>query len=193
MGRDAVLAGGPRKPTPERSPGTNHAGYYGSRISPVTEKRESGQIPRGAPSWRGASADASGLGDPSRPSNRAVRRNPDNAPSRRATPLISGGGQGDGPPRARPKGGASMALAIHALRKEDESIEQRPRRSSPSPGGGGSTARAKRGGRGGVTIVSDASRSPHPARFARDPPPPGEGGTECLVRDWVARFREDDN
>ena len=47
-GQDAVLAGGIRNPAPERSPGTNHAGYYGSRISPVTEKRESGQIPR----WR---------------------------------------------------------------------------------------------------------------------------------------------
>jgi hypothetical protein len=103
------------QPRPRAVAGNNHAGYYGSRISPATEKRESGQIPRGAPSWRGASADVPGLGDPSRPSNRAVRRNPDNAPSRRATPLIfeERKRREDGrTPAPKPRTGASMALAV---------------------------------------------------------------------------------
>src|SRR5215475_12161410 len=52
-------------------------------------------MPRGAPSWRGASADAPGPGDPGPPGVivRAVRRKPDNASSRRVTPLMSRGGK----------------------------------------------------------------------------------------------------
>src|SRR5215475_15600757 len=70
-------------------------------------------MPRGAPSWRGASADAPGSGDPGPPGLivRAVRRDPDNASSRRVTPLVARGRKETGHPRARPKGGASMALA----------------------------------------------------------------------------------
>src|SRR5262249_29783256 len=72
------------------------------------------EMPRGAPSWRGASADAPGPGDPGPPGVivRAVRRNPDNASSRRVTPLMSRGRKETGLPRARPKGGASDALAF---------------------------------------------------------------------------------
>src|SRR5204863_314085 len=46
---------------------------------------------------------------------------------------------------------------------------------SPSPGGGGSNAERSEGSRGGVSFPYLNKRSPHPARFARDPPPPGEG------------------
>src|SRR5262249_27978600 len=94
-------------------------------------------MPRGAPSWRGASADAPGSGDPGPPGVivRAVRRNPNNASSRRVTPLIARGRKETGLPRARPKGGASIALAF--LRNEDESIERRQRRGSPPPSRGG--------------------------------------------------------
>src|SRR5712672_1653264 len=48
-------------------------------------------------------------------------------------------------------------------------------RCPPSPGGGGSTAERSEGRRGGVSFPYLHKRSPHPARFARDPPPPGEG------------------
>src|SRR5215813_903960 len=77
-------------------------------------------MPRGAPSWRGASADAPGSGDPGPPGVivRAVRRDPDNASSRRVTPLIARGRKETGPPRARPKTGASMALALHSYTQE---------------------------------------------------------------------------
>src|SRR5262249_8509358 len=75
---------------------------------PCTRKRE---MPRGGPGWRGASADAPGSGDPGPPGVivRAVRRNPDNASSRRVTPLVFEGKERDGPTRARPKTGANQA------------------------------------------------------------------------------------
>src|SRR5262245_37160825 len=116
-------------------------------------------MPRGAPSWRGASADAPGSGDPGPPGVivRAVRRNPDNASSRRVTPLIARGvtpliarGRKEtGPPRARPKGGGNSA---RPSRRKNE-IERRQRRSSPSPGGEGrpperSEAKRRRSGWG---------------------------------------------
>src|SRR5262249_30335451 len=46
-----------------------------------------------------------------------VRRKPDNPSSRRVTPLIARGRKETGPPRARPKGGASMALAFPLKRR----------------------------------------------------------------------------
>src|SRR5262249_8663136 len=50
----------------------------------------------------------------------------------------------------------------------------------PSPVGGGSIAERSEGDRGGVNGgASRLRRSPRPARFARDPPPTGEGRTEC--------------
>src|SRR5262249_51986624 len=64
-------------------------------------------MPRGAPSWRGASADAPGSGDPGPPGVivRAVRRNPDNASSRRVTPLILRGRKETGHPAPEPSQG----------------------------------------------------------------------------------------
>src|SRR5258707_427901 len=64
--------------------------------------------------------------------------------------------------------------------------------SSPSPGGGGSTAERSEGSRGGVRFPYFHKRSPHPARhsasetrvnalMARDPPPPGEGEACALA------------
>jgi methylmalonyl-CoA mutase len=49
--------------------------------------------------------------------------------------------------------------------------------SSPPPGGGRSTAA---GGREGVTDSPSRAASPHPGRFAADPPPPGEGKFAAL-------------
>src|SRR5215468_6777469 len=47
--------------------------------------------------------------------------------------------------------------------------------SSPLPGGGRPASVPRREPGGGE------ADSPHPARFARDPPPPGEGGGVALV------------
>src|SRR5262249_37018031 len=86
------------------------------------------EMPRGAPSWRGASADAPGPGDPGPPGVivRAVRRDPDNASSRRVTPLVLRGRKETGPPRARPKGGAGIALALHSYTQERWARERHP-------------------------------------------------------------------
>ncbi|MFY9829258.1 MAG: hydantoinase B/oxoprolinase family protein [Rhodoplanes sp.] len=48
--------------------------------------------------------------------------------------------------------------------------------SSPSPGGGRSPRAARREG-----VNAKRSESPHPGRFAADPPPPGEGGREDVA------------
>jgi glycosyltransferase involved in cell wall biosynthesis len=48
-------------------------------------------------------------------------------------------------------------------------------RSSPPPGGGRSASVPRREPGGGE------AESPHPARFARDPPPPGEGGVALII------------
>jgi len=95
----------------EPSRGTKTAGRSDRTVEGVKP-----EMPRDAPSWRGASADAPGSGDPGPPGMivRAVRRNPDNASSRRVPPLISRGGKETGPPRARPKSGISIALATSA-------------------------------------------------------------------------------
>ena len=60
-----------------------------------------------------------------------------------------------------------------------------PRARFTLPGGGGSTPSEARGGRGGV--IARPKHSPHPARFARDPPPPGEGEAASVT----ARFMTD--
>src|SRR5215813_5277816 len=93
----------------EPSRGTKTAGRSDRTVEGVKP-----QMPRGAPSWRGASADAPGSGDSGPPGVivRAVRRNQDNASSRRVTPLVARGRKETGRPRARLKGGASMALAF---------------------------------------------------------------------------------
>src|SRR5215467_1743699 len=88
---------------------------------------------------RGASRDAGArvmcARDPAirvRPSNRAVRRNPDNAPSRRATPLIARGRKETGSPAPDPKSGTSIALAVHSDTQERCAREDAiPPRSSP--------------------------------------------------------------
>src|SRR5262245_51463945 len=102
--RKATSPGGGGEP----SRGTKTAGRSDRSVEGVKP-----EMPRGAPSWRGASADAPGPGDPGPPGVivRAVRRNPDNASSRRVTPLM-GKEKETGLPRARPKGGASDALAF---------------------------------------------------------------------------------
>src|SRR5262249_14221210 len=77
-------------------------------------------MPRGAPSWRGASADAPGSGDPGPPGMivRAVRRNPDNASSRRVIPLVLRGRKKTGHPAPDPKEGpASRWLCILSRRR----------------------------------------------------------------------------
>src|SRR5215510_3390305 len=83
----------------EPSRGTKTAGRSDRSVEGVKP-----EMPRGAPSWRGASADAPGPGDPGPPGVivRAVRRNPDNASSRRVTPLISRGGKETGSPTPDP-------------------------------------------------------------------------------------------
>src|SRR5262249_6027085 len=93
---------------------------------PWTRKRGK---PRGAPSWRGAAADAPGSGDPGPPGVivRAVRRDPDNASSRRVTPLVSRGRKETGSPAPDLKSGTSIALA-------SRSACERPL-SSPGPSG----------------------------------------------------------
>ncbi|MFY9697150.1 MAG: hydantoinase/oxoprolinase family protein, partial [Rhodoplanes sp.] len=48
--------------------------------------------------------------------------------------------------------------------------------SSPPPGGGRSPRAARREG-----VNAKRSESPHPGRFAADPPPPGEGGREDIA------------
>src|SRR5262249_45631933 len=80
----------------EPSPGTKTSGRGGR-----TREGVKPEMPRGAPSWRGASADAPGSGDPGPPGViiRAVRRDPDNASSRRVLPLILRGRKETGPPK----------------------------------------------------------------------------------------------
>src|SRR5215475_12918431 len=77
-------------------------------------------MPRGAPSWRGASADAPGSGDPGPPGVivRAVRRDPDNASSRRVTPLVARGRKETGHPRARPKSGGQHGVGYATPREK---------------------------------------------------------------------------
>src|SRR5262245_17178969 len=79
--RKATSPGGGGEP----SRGTKTAGRSDRSVEGVKP-----EMPRGAPSWRGASADAPGPGDPGPPGVivRAVRRDPDNASSRRVTPLV---------------------------------------------------------------------------------------------------------
>src|SRR5215510_12285669 len=93
--------------TPTTSPGGGGEPSRGTKTAGRSDRTVEGvkpELPRGAPSWRGASADAPGSGDPGPPGVivRAVRRNPDNTSSRRVTPLIARGGKETGPPHARP-------------------------------------------------------------------------------------------
>src|SRR5262245_36450039 len=115
VGRDAAPASVVQhKPRPRAAAGSPPAALR-LRAGPIrTVEGVKPEMPRGAPSWRGASADAPGSGDPGPPGVivRAVRRDPDNASSRRVTPLVARGRKETGPPRARPKAGASMALAF---------------------------------------------------------------------------------
>src|SRR5215813_1555984 len=110
VGRDAAPArAAQRKPPPRAALGKPPRGTKtaGSVRLAVNAKAV---MPRGAS--RDAGARVMCARDPAirvRPSNRAVRRNPDNAPSRRVTPLISRGRKETGRPRARPKGGANQA------------------------------------------------------------------------------------
>src|SRR5215475_9979253 len=89
----------------EPSRGTKTAGRSDRSVEGVKP-----EMPRGAPSWRGASADAPGPGDPGPPGVivRAVRRNPDNASSRRVTPSL-GKGKRDGPTPSPIKPGGETA------------------------------------------------------------------------------------
>src|SRR5262249_32614525 len=80
-----------RGATPVTSPGGGGEPSRGTKTAGRSDRTVEGvkpEMPRGAPSWRGASADAPGSGDPGPPGVivRAVRRNPDNASSRRVTP-----------------------------------------------------------------------------------------------------------
>src|SRR5215813_11780265 len=91
----------------EPSRGTKTAGRSVRTVEGVKP-----EMPRGAPSWRGASADAPGPGDPGPPGVivRAVRRNPDNASSRRVTRLIVRGRKETGFPAPDLKSGTGVAL-----------------------------------------------------------------------------------
>src|SRR5262245_46278226 len=120
VGRDAAPASVVNITT---SPGGGGEPSRGTKTAGRSDRSVEGvkpEMPRGAPSWRGASADAPGPGDPGPPGVivRAVRRNPDNASSRRVIPLVLRGRKETGPPRARPKGGASIALALHSYTQE---------------------------------------------------------------------------
>src|SRR5262249_43086977 len=99
----------------EPSRGTKTAGRSDRTVEGVKP-----EMPRGAGSWRGASADAPGPGDPGPPGMivRAVRRNSDNASSRRVTPLVRGEAKerNDGrTPAPKQTTGASVILAFACL------------------------------------------------------------------------------
>src|SRR5215510_16497971 len=96
--------------TPTTSPGGGGEPSRGTKTAGRSDRTVEGvkpEMPRDAPSWRGASADAPGSGDPGPPGMivRAVRRNPDSASSRRVTPLVLRGGKRRAHPAPDPKEG----------------------------------------------------------------------------------------
>src|SRR3954447_21497483 len=117
-GRDAVPAG--VADTAASSGGSWGAGS-GALRTPVGPGPVKGQLPGyrdGAP--RGAAHLAQMRRGPAirvRPSIRAVRRNPDNAPSRRAIALTLRGAKGDGHPAPDAKPGAGEACACCSGRR----------------------------------------------------------------------------
>src|SRR5262249_19041678 len=107
----------------EPSRGTKTAGRSDRTVEGVKP-----EMPRGAPSWRGASADAPGSGDPGPPAVivRAVRRNPDNASSRRVTPSLRGEGKRRAHPAPDPKEGPAWRWLCILRRRRDARVRTLP-------------------------------------------------------------------
>jgi len=183
---------GKRKPRPRAALGKPPRGTktVGSVRLAVNAKAV---MPRGAS--RDAGARVMCARDPAlraRPSDRAVRRNPDNAPSRRATPLIARGRKETGSPAPDPKSGTSIALAfqlrapsLSSQASERSETRDHNQRIIDSARGMGPRFRGDDNGKNGDGLPAPRGHAQHRARLrsrgptgrtphARDQPRRGE-------------------